>query len=82
MSRSSEEQECGKVMEILDKMIEGYASYEEEVFFGNYAEDCSPCFEDLEKQRLFIQFLNQTIEHKGAPPTLIDSIKSRIKENA
>jgi hypothetical protein len=79
-SNASAESDCGKVMRILDKMIEGYASYEEEVFFGNHAEDCSPCFEDLGKQRLFIQFLNNTLEHKGAPNSLIDSIKSSISQ--
>lgn len=76
------ETECGKVMEILDKMIEGYASYEEETFFGDHAEDCSPCFEDLERQRLFIQFLNTTVPNKGVPGTLIDTIKSRIQKTA
>jgi hypothetical protein len=76
------ESDCGKVMEILDKMIDGYASYEEETFFGNHAEDCSPCFDDLERQRLFIQFLNTTVKHKGVPNTLIDTIKSRIQKTA
>jgi hypothetical protein len=78
VSRPPGEQECDKVMEILDRMIDGYASYEEEIFFGNHAEDCSPCFQDLERQRVFIQFLNTTIKHKGVPDTLIHSIKSGI----
>ena len=82
VSRAPGEQECDKVMEILDRMIEGYASYEEEVFFGNHAEDCSPCFQDLERQRLFIEFLNTTIKHKGVPDSLITSIKSSINKTA
>lgn len=72
--------DCGKVMQILDKMIDGYASYEEESFFGDHAQDCSPCFEDLEKQQHFIRFLNNSIAQKGAPSSLIDSIKSRIQK--
>lgn len=79
---ASSESECDKVMVILDKMIEGYASYEEEVYFGNHAEDCSPCFKDLSKQRAFINFLNKTIQHKGVPHTLVDSIKTKIKKTA
>jgi hypothetical protein len=82
VSGASNEPDCDKVMEILDKMVEGYASYEEEVFFGNHAEDCSPCFADLEKQRVFIQFLNNTLKSKGVPHRLIDSIKTRIRKNA
>jgi hypothetical protein len=80
LSRTSRKSDCDKVMAILDKMIEGYATYEDEVFFGNHAEDCPPCFDGLEKQRLFIQFLNKTIQLKGAPASLIDSIKANISK--
>ncbi|QIX61120.1 hypothetical protein FY528_02695 [Hymenobacter lutimineralis] len=71
--------DCERVNTILDQLVEGRApSVEDEEYFINHAEDCSPCFDTIEKQQVFIHFLGQHVGRKEAPSALSHHILARL----
>lgn len=67
--------DCERVNTILDQIIVGNdPSVEDEEYFISHAEDCSPCFDSIEKQHIFIDFLAQHVGRKGAPSSLPEAI--------
>ncbi|TGE19930.1 hypothetical protein [Hymenobacter elongatus] len=72
--------DCERVNTILDQIIVGQEpSAEDEDYFVNHAEDCSPCFDGIGKQQIFIDFLAQHVGRKGVPPALSQTILMRVK---
>ena len=71
--------DCERVNTVLDQLIEGQPlTAEDEDYLFDNATDCSPCFDDIEKQRVFIGFLNQRVTRQPIPATLHDAILARI----
>ena len=71
--------DCERVNTVLDQLIEGQLlTAEDEDYLYDHATDCSPCFDDLEKQRVFIGFLNQRVTRQPIPATLHDAILARV----
>ncbi|GAB3852908.1 hypothetical protein GCM10028822_21130 [Hymenobacter terrigena] len=71
--------DCERVNTVLDQLIEGQPlTAEEEDYLYDHATDCSPCFDDIEKQRVFIGFLNQRVTRQPIPATLHDAILARV----
>jgi len=72
--------DCERVSTILDQIIVGNdPSLEDEEYFIHHAEDCSPCFDSIEKQHVFIDFLAQHVGRKGAPSSLPETIMNRLQ---
>ncbi|SNR45605.1 MULTISPECIES: hypothetical protein [Hymenobacter] len=72
--------DCERVNTILDQIIVGQEpTAEDEDYFVNHAEDCSPCFDSIDKQRLFVDFLSQHVGRKGVPSSLSNTILARVK---
>jgi hypothetical protein len=64
----------------LDQLLEGRVLAEEDGdYLIDHADDCSPCFEDIKKQQVFIGFLKQKVNHKLAPSTLPHAIMARLQ---
>ena len=60
--------DCERVNTVLDQFIDGQPlTAEDEEYLYDHATDCSPCFDDLEKQRVFIGFLNQRVTRQPIP---------------
>jgi hypothetical protein len=71
--------DCERVNTVLDQLIEGHAVTEaDEDYLYDHATDCSPCFDDIEKQRVFIGFLNQRVLRRPIPSTLHQAIMARV----
>lgn len=71
--------DCERVNNVLDQLIEGqHLTAEDEDYLYDYATDCSPCFDDIEKQRIFIGFLNQRVTRHPIPAALHDAILARV----
>ena len=71
--------DCERVNIVLDQLLEGRVLTEEdEDYLINYAEDCSPCFDSIAKQQVFIGFLKQKVNRKPAPSALPHAIMSRL----
>jgi len=72
--------DCERVNTILDQIIVGQEpSVEDEEYFVNHAEDCSPCFDSIDKQQIFIDFLSQHVGRKGVPTSLSQTILARVQ---
>ncbi|UOR05335.1 hypothetical protein MUN82_20690 [Hymenobacter aerilatus] len=72
--------DCERVNTILDQIIVGNdPSVEDEEYFISHAEDCSPCFDSIEKQHIFVDFLAQHVGRKGAPSSLPETIMNRLQ---
>jgi hypothetical protein len=72
--------DCERVNIVLDQLLEGRVLAEEdEDYLVDHAEDCSPCFEDIKKQRVFVSFLKQKVNTKAAPSTLPHAIMARLQ---
>jgi hypothetical protein len=71
--------DCERVNTVLDQLIEGHAVAEaDEDYLYDHATDCSPCFDDIAKQKVFIGFLNQRVTRRPIPASLHQSILARI----
>ncbi|MGY3089307.1 hypothetical protein ACVWYF_002347 [Hymenobacter sp. UYAg731] len=71
--------DCERVNTVLDQLIEGQPlTAEDEDYLYDHATDCSPCFDDIEKQRVFIGFLNQRVTRQPIPAKLHDAILARV----
>ena len=71
--------DCERVNTVLDQFIEGQPlTAEDEDYLYDHATDCSPCFDDLGKQNVFIGFLNQRVTRQPIPGTLHDAILARV----
>jgi hypothetical protein len=71
--------DCERVNIVLDQLLEGRALTEDDAdYLVHYADDCSPCFDSIEKQQVFVSFLKQKVNHKLAPSTLPHAIMARL----
>ena len=71
--------DCERVNTVLDQLIEGQpVTAEDEDYLYDHANDCSPCFEDLTKQQIFIGFLKQRVSRRSSPVSLHSSILARV----
>lgn len=71
--------DCERVNTVLDQLIEGQpVTAEDEDYLYDHATDCSPCFDDLKKQHIFIGFLNQRVSRQPIPSRLHESILARV----
>ena len=71
--------DCERVNTVLDQLIEGQpVTAEDEDYLYDNASDCSPCFDDIKKQQIFIGFLNQRVSRRPSPVDLHDSILAHV----
>ena len=71
--------DCERVNTVLDQLIEGQpVTAEDEDYLYHHATDCSPCFDDIKKQQIFIGFLNQRVSRRPIPTSLHESILARV----
>ena len=71
--------DCERVNIVLDQLLEGRVLEEEDAdYLINHADDCSPCFDDIKKQQVFISFLKQKVNRKPAPSTCKHAIMARL----
>jgi hypothetical protein len=72
--------DCERVNTVIEQLVEGHTvTAEDEDYLYDHATDCSPCFDSIEKQRVFVNFLNQRVARKPIPATLHDAILARIQ---
>lgn len=72
--------DCERVNTVLEQLAEGqFITAEDENFLYNHGTDCSPCFDGIEKQHIFIEFLNSRVGRKSTPAGLPQSIMARVR---
>ncbi|AWM33613.1 hypothetical protein [Hymenobacter nivis] len=71
--------DCERVNTVLEQLAEGQAiTAEDEDYLYDHGTDCSPCFDGIGKQHVFIEFLNSRIGRKSTPAGLPQSIMARV----
>ena len=79
LAAPSNEADCERVNIVLDQLLEGRVLEEDDAaYLINYAEDCSPCFDSIDKQQVFVTFLKQKVNKKQVPATLSHTIMARL----
>ena len=72
--------DCERVNTVLEQFSEGQpVSEEDEEYLYDHATDCSPCFDDLRKQQVFVGFLNQRVSRRPIPSSLHEAILARVR---
>ena len=71
--------DCERVNTVLDQLIDGHVVTEaDEDYLYDHATDCSPCFDDINKQQVFVKFLNERVTRKPIPKHLHYSIMAHV----
>ena len=71
--------DCERVNIVLDQLLEGRVLEEEDAdYLISHADDCSPCFDDIKKQQVFVSFLKQKVNRVAAPSTCKHAIMARL----
>lgn len=71
--------DCERCLELLEMIMDGEASPEEEKHFQKHINDCLPCYETYNLEASIKQLLQTKLEKKQVPEDLILSIKSKIR---
>ncbi len=74
--------DCKKCLELLELIVDGEATKEEEQYFHQHIDQCLPCFETYNLESSIKNLLRTKIERKKVPDDLISSIKSKIRDTA
>jgi hypothetical protein len=79
LAAASAEADCERVNIVLDQLLEGRVLNEDDAdYLIHYADDCSPCFDSIEKQKVFVSFVKQKVDKKHAPSALPHAIMARL----
>lgn len=73
------ETDCDKVAKLLDAVVDGEATAEEQTFFTGHLEDCVPCFESHQKQKLLKGLISGNLKRMLVPERLALAIKTKIQ---
>ncbi|GAB3827099.1 hypothetical protein [Pontibacter rugosus] len=72
--------DCERVSYMLDMVIDGEASSEDQKYFNNHIEECVNCFESHQKQKLLKGLISGHLQRVIVPESLAYSIKAKIQE--
>lgn len=76
---SGKRQTC---MEMLQEMLDGDATTEQKDRFKAHMEACMPCYKTYNLELTIRELLKTKCGGNGAPPELIERIKSNISQNS
>jgi hypothetical protein len=75
----SAEADCDRVNIVLDQLLEGRVLEEDDAdYLIHHADDCSPCFDSIAKQQVFVAFVKQKVDKKKVPAALSHTIMARL----
>lgn len=69
-------------MEMLQAILDGDATPEQQAQFKQHMEGCMPCFKEYNLEMVIKELLKTKCCGECAPPELIERIKSQISSNA
>jgi len=79
-SADGQETECEKVAYLLDLIVDGEASSDEQTYFNHHIEECVSCFESHQKQKLLKGLVSGHLRRVIVPESLAITIKAKIHE--
>lgn len=72
--------DCQKVVEILELIIDKEATQEQERFFKKHIDGCAPCLKHYEIDNSLIELIKKSLEKKECKSDLLSCIKSEINK--
>jgi mycothiol system anti-sigma-R factor len=84
MPDSTDQSNPGKAsscMELLQLILDGDATPEEQKQFKEHLDECMPCYQSYSLDLTVKALLKSKCSGNGAPPELIDKIKTQISQN-
>lgn len=69
-------------MEMLQLMLDGNATPEEQQQFKSHLDECMPCYKTYNLELALKALIKTKCNGNGAPPELIEKIKSQISQNS
>jgi anti-sigma factor (TIGR02949 family) len=73
----SESEECNKLLQLI---LDGEASPEEETKFYQHIDKCVYCLNNYELEKSLRQLIKTKIKKQSVPIDLVDSIKMKIQQ--
>ncbi|MBX2964634.1 MAG: mycothiol system anti-sigma-R factor [Cyclobacteriaceae bacterium] len=68
-------------MEMLQLILDGDATPEQQHAFKAHLDECMPCYKEYNLDVTLKVLIKSKCNGKGAPPELIEKIKSQISQN-
>ncbi|MDH3710517.1 MAG: zf-HC2 domain-containing protein [Cyclobacteriaceae bacterium] len=78
----SGQNDCEKCLELLELIMDGEASPEEEKLFHKHIDACLPCYETYNLEASIKKLLQTKLKRKQVPDDLIQKIRSKIRSTA
>ena len=76
---AAHESDCEQVHHLVDQLAGGEPlTAADEDYLLSHHDDCSPCFDDIRKQRIFLSFLTERMARRSSPTDLHETILSRV----
>jgi anti-sigma factor (TIGR02949 family) len=72
---------CKDCVRNLYSVLDGEASKDQEEYFRNHINECSPCFNRYEIDKSVKEVIKLKVEHRDVPQSLISSIKDKLNQN-
>lgn len=77
---SSDPSKSFNCREMLQKILDGEATPEQQQQFKIHMEECMPCYKGYELEMAIKMLLQKKCNGNGAPPDLIEKIKNQISQ--
>ncbi len=71
---------CEEFVNLMQAIIDGEATKEEEEFFNQHYSTCNPCHEYFTFSKSFFEFVKSKIKVEPLPNDLASSILQKVKE--
>jgi anti-sigma factor (TIGR02949 family) len=78
MENSTQTTDCDKVVEILDLIVDGEASSDDQKYFFSHVEECATCFGHYNREKELKQFLKESLKQKTVPSHLVANIRELV----
>lgn len=78
---SKEENDCMKVLDMLDRILDEEANPAERQKFTDHIEKCMPCYEKYNLDKSMKELLRVRCNHSKVPAGLVDSIRLQISQS-
>ena len=71
--------DCERVNDLVDQLADGTPlTATDEDFLYHHRSDCSPCFDDIKKQHIFVEFLTTQVGRRQSPVNMHSDIMAQV----